>query len=86
MPANVLNAPGPVLVTHTPTRSDVRAYPCAANAAACSWRTTTSRIEESASASQRPSACWPGIPNTTSTPCASSAATSAWAPVRSVVC
>src|SRR6185437_13179599 len=85
MPAKVLNAPGPVLVMQTPTRSEVRAYPWAAKAAACSWRTTTQRIDESARASQRPRACWPGIPKTTSTPCASSAPTSAWAPVSSVV-
>src|SRR5205085_16705 len=85
MPANVLNAPGPVLVMQTPTRSLLRAYPAAANAAACSWRTTTVRIGDSWSASHRLSACWPGMPNTISTPCASSAATSACAPMRTLV-
>src|SRR6476659_2361106 len=54
-------------------------------AAACSWRTTTGRIEEPRRASQRLSACWPGMPKTISTPCASSAATSASAPVRTRV-
>jgi hypothetical protein len=83
IPAKALNAPGPVLVMQMPTRPVVRAYPTAANAAACSWRTTTVRMGEPLSASHRLSACCPGIPNTISTPCASSAATSRSAPVAS---
>src|SRR5439155_7865393 len=85
IPAKALNAPGPVLVMQTPTRPVVRAYPTAANAAACSWRTTTVRIGEPLSASHRLSACCPGIPNTISTPCASSAETSRSAPVATLL-
>ena len=40
---------------------------------------------DDSSASHSASACWPGMPNATSTPCASSASTSAWAAVRTEV-
>src|SRR6266540_3544747 len=41
-PVTRLVAPGPDVATHTPTRPLARAYPSAAWAAACSWRTVFS--------------------------------------------
>jgi len=41
MPVTRFDAPGPEVATHTPTRPLARAYPLAANAAPCSWRTST---------------------------------------------
>ena len=41
MPVTRFDAPGPEVATHTPTRPLARAYPLAAKAAPCSWRTST---------------------------------------------
>ena len=41
IPVSRFEAPGPEVATHTPTRPLARAKPLAANAAPCSWRTST---------------------------------------------
>ena len=50
--ASVLAAPGPVVVSATPSRPLARAYPSAAYAAVCSWRTPTRRMGEPFSSRQ----------------------------------
>src|SRR5690349_3598936 len=78
---SVLAAPGPVVVSATPRRPVARAYPSAAYAAACSWRTPTRRIEEDRSASHNARLWTPGSPKHTSTPARSSSETISFAPV-----
>src|SRR5581483_10153051 len=78
---SVLAAPGPVVTTATPTRPLARAYPSAAYAAACSWRTPTSLISLSRSALQIARLCTPGSPKHTSTPASDSSLTRCSAPV-----
>ena len=69
----VLAAPGPVVTTATPSRPVARAYPSAAYTAACSWRTPTSRTDDSDSAFQIARLWTPGSPKATSTSKRSSA-------------
>ena len=78
---SVFAAPGPVVVSATPSLPLARAYPSAAYAAACSCRTPTSRIGESRSASHSARLCTPGSPKHTSTPRSSSRSTISRAPV-----
>ena len=78
---SVLAAPGPVVVIATPSLPVARAYPSAAYAAACSWRTPTRRIDDSRSAAQSARLWTPGSPKQTSTPARSSSSTITCAPV-----
>ena len=59
---SVFAAPGPVVVSATPSRPVARAYPSAAYAAACSCRTPTSRIDDERSASHSARLWTPGQP------------------------
>ena len=59
-----------------------RAYPSAMKVAPCSWRVVMRRIDgASCSASNIARACVPGMPNTASTPSATSVRTTASPPV-----
>src|SRR5947207_4361209 len=75
-----LVAPGPEVAMHTPTLPVACAYPVAAWPPPCSWRTRMWRTFESNSGSYAGRIAPPGMPNTTSTPSASSERTSALAP------
>ena len=77
-PENRLNAPGPTVAKHTPSRSVNMAYPQAMNEAACSWRVMIVRIlSERASARARLAMFSPFPPKAVSTPALSSPCTSA---------
>src|SRR5688572_10006621 len=77
-----LVAPGPDVAIQTPTRPVACAYPVAAWPAPCSCRTRMCRtLRESNSGSYAGRIAPPGMPNTVSTPSASSERTSACAPV-----
>ncbi len=78
-------APGPEVAMQTPTLPVAIAYPSAACAAPCSWRTRMWRTLESNRGSYAGRIAPPGMPKMTSTPTASSEATRACAPVIVVV-
>ena len=78
-------APGPLVAIQTAGRPVVLAIPWAMKPAACSWRTSTWRMELEASWLYRGRTEPPGIPATVVTPCRSSSFTIIWAPVASII-
>src|SRR6476620_8034086 len=79
---NAVRAPGPVDRNSTPTSPEAREYPSASKAELFSTRELTNLRSLRRIASNRPSACWPGMPNTCETPSAIRVSTTTSPPLR----